>query len=100
MLGKHMSKKINEGQRRYEAYWAKQMADPQYRRVYEEEAQKKELWLQLVEARQATGLTQQQVAERMGVSQAQVARIENKATMPTPCVHFGAILMPWEPSSP
>jgi predicted XRE-type DNA-binding protein len=78
MLGKHMSKKINEGQRRFEAYWTRQMADPEYRRVYEEEAQKKELWLQLVEARQAAGLTQQQVAERMGVSQAQVARIEKQ----------------------
>ena len=43
----------NEGQRRYNEYWAKQMADPEFRRVYEEEAAKKELWLRLVEARQA-----------------------------------------------
>ena len=54
------------------------MADPEFRRVYAEEAQKKDLWLQLVEARYASGLTQQQVAERMGVSQAQVARIEKQ----------------------
>lgn len=39
---------------------------------------KRDLWLQLVEARQAAGLTEQQVAERMGVSQAQVARIEKR----------------------
>ncbi len=38
----------------------------------------KELWRQLVEARQKAGLTQTQVAERMGVSQAQVARIEKR----------------------
>jgi DNA-binding transcriptional regulator YiaG len=69
---------INEGQKQYEAYWAKQMADPEFRRIYEEEAKKKELWLQLVEARQASGLTQHQVAERMNVSQAQVARIEKR----------------------
>jgi len=64
------------GASRYDEYWAKQMANPEFRRVYEEEAAKKELWLQLVEARQAAGLTQVEVAKRLGVSQAQVARIE------------------------
>ena len=44
----------------------------------QEEAAKKELWLQLVEARQAAGLTQQQLAKRLGVSQAQVARVEKR----------------------
>lgn len=67
-----------DGQRRYDEYWAKQMADPDFRRVYEEEAAKKELWLQLAEAREAAGLTQTQVAQRLGVSQAQVARLERK----------------------
>jgi DNA-binding XRE family transcriptional regulator len=66
------------GQRSYEDYWAKQMADPDFRKVYEEEAAKKELWLQLVEARQAAGLTQEQVAQRLGVSQAQIARVEKR----------------------
>ena len=68
----------NVGQERYDEYWAKQMADPEFRRIYEEEAQKKELWLQLVEARQDAGLTQADVAGRLGVSQAQVARIEKR----------------------
>jgi len=67
-----------EGQKRYEEYWARQMADPEFRRVYDEEAQKKVLWLALVEARQAAGLTQAEVARRLGVSQAQVARIEKR----------------------
>ncbi len=66
------------GQARFEAYWARQMADPEFARIYEEEAEKKALWLQLVEARQAAGLTQEEVARRMGVSQAQVARIEKR----------------------
>jgi len=35
----------NEGQKRYEEYWAKQMANPEFRKVYGEEAVKKELWL-------------------------------------------------------
>lgn len=53
-------------------------AEPEYRKVYEEEAAKSELWLQLVEARQAAELTQKQLAERLGVSQAQVARLEQE----------------------
>jgi predicted XRE-type DNA-binding protein len=65
-----------QAQASYEQWRAELRADPEYQRIYEEEAAKGELWLQLVEARQAAGLTQQQVAERMGVSQAQVARIE------------------------
>ncbi len=68
----------NEGRRRYDDYWDKQMADPEFHKIYEEETQKKELWLQLVEARQTAGLTQGEVAKRLGVSQAQVARIEKR----------------------
>ncbi len=66
------------GQARYDAYWARQMADPEFLAVYEEEAAKKGLWLQLVEARQAAGLTQEQMAQRLGVSQSQVAKIERR----------------------
>jgi ribosome-binding protein aMBF1 (putative translation factor) len=40
------------------------------------EALKKDLWVQLVEARQAAGLTQAELAERLGTTQAQIARIE------------------------
>lgn len=71
-------KRKTEGQKRYDEYWAKQMADPEFAATYEEEAAKKELWLQLVEARQKVGLTQKQVGERLGVSQAQVSRIEKR----------------------
>jgi transcriptional regulator with XRE-family HTH domain len=49
-----------------------------YQAIYEEEAAKSALWLQLVEARVASGLTQQQMAERLGVSQAQISRIEKE----------------------
>ena len=67
-----------EGQRSYEEHIARIFADPEFRAIYEEEARKKELWLQLVEARLEAGLTQKDVAKRMGVSQAQVARIEKR----------------------
>lgn len=66
------------GRARYDTFWAKQLEDPEFRTIYEEEAAKKELWWQLVEARQAAGLTQEQLAQRLGVSQSQVAKIERR----------------------
>jgi DNA-binding XRE family transcriptional regulator len=71
-------RRITEGAKRYKEYWDKQMADPKFRAIYEQEAAKKELWLQLVEARQVAGLTQAELAKRLGVSQAQVARLEKR----------------------
>ncbi|HLG73979.1 MAG TPA: XRE family transcriptional regulator [Chloroflexota bacterium] len=67
-----------QGQASYKKWHDDLFADPQYRAVYEEEAAKSELWLQLAEARQASGLTQVELAKRLGVSQAQVARIEKR----------------------
>jgi hypothetical protein len=43
---------MHEGQRSYREWCDSLMADPSFRALYEEEAAKKELWLQLVEARQ------------------------------------------------
>lgn len=68
----------NAGQRSYQEWRDGLLADPEMRAIYEEEAAKKALWLQLVEARQEAGLTQSQMAERLGVTQSQVARIEEK----------------------
>ncbi len=67
---------IAAGQRAYQEWHDRQMANPEFRRIYEEEAAKKELWLQLVEARQAAGLTREQMAQRLGVSALQIAKIE------------------------
>jgi DNA-binding XRE family transcriptional regulator len=67
-----------EGEKSYQEWRDSLWADPEFRAIYEEEAAKSELWLQLVEARQAAGLTQTQMAERLGVSQAQVSRIEKR----------------------
>jgi DNA-directed RNA polymerase specialized sigma subunit len=69
---------IAQGQASYQRWADSLVADEEGRRLYEEEAAKKELWLQLVEARQATGLTQEEVAKRLGVSQSQVSRIEKR----------------------
>src|SRR3954451_2320089 len=69
---------LSEGAKRYQDFWERKMANPEFAKTYEEEAAKKELWLQLVEAREEAGLTQTEVAKRLGVSQAQVARIEKR----------------------
>ena len=65
-------------QARHREWHDHQMADPEFRRIREEGAAKEGLWLQLVEARQAAGLTQEQLAQRLGVSQSQVAKIERR----------------------
>lgn len=67
-----------QGEESYRRWREELQANPDFQRVYEEEAAKSELWVQLVEARQAAGLTQAEVAKRLGVSQAQVARIEKR----------------------
>ena len=64
------------GQASYQRWRDRLQAEPDYQELYDEEAAKGELWLQLVEARRAAGLTQAQLAKRLGVSQAQVARYE------------------------
>lgn len=69
---------IEEGERDYQEWRDGLLADSEFRKIYEEEATKKELWLQLVEARQKAGITQAELAKRLGVSQAQVARMEKR----------------------
>ena len=61
---------IEEGQQAYQEWRDNLLANPEFRAIYEEEAAKKEIWLQLVEARQKAGLTQVELARRLGVSQA------------------------------
>jgi len=67
-----------EGAEQYEEWRRELFATPEDRRIYAEEAAKKELWLQLVEARQEAGVTEAELGERLGVSQAQVARLEKR----------------------
>ena len=69
---------LAEGKASYQRWAESLVATEEGRRLYEQEAAKKELWLQLVEARQDAGLTQAEVAKRLGISQSQVARIEKR----------------------
>ena len=69
---------IKEGEQDYNEWKASLTDTPEKAARYQEIADRSNLWLQLVEARQVAGLTQRQVAQRLGVSQAQVARIEKQ----------------------
>jgi len=52
------------------------MKDPEFRRQYEELGEEFELARSLIEARLAAGLTQEELARRMGTSQPVIARLE------------------------
>ena len=67
---------VEEGQQAYQEWRDNLFANPEFRAIYEEEAAKKEIWLQLVEAPHKAVLTQVELARRLRVSQAQVARME------------------------
>jgi predicted XRE-type DNA-binding protein len=69
---------ITEGKASYQRWADSLVTDEEGRCLYEKEAAKKALWLQLVEARQAAGLTQAELATRLGISQSQVSRIEKR----------------------
>jgi DNA-binding XRE family transcriptional regulator len=75
---KKQSDPISAGERSYQEWRDRLMADPEFRAIYEEEAAQGELWLQLAETRESAGLTQEQVAKRLGVSRKRVARIERE----------------------
>ncbi len=61
----------------------KWMANPKYRREYEELEQGFSLVAALIETRAREGLTQEQVARRMNTTQAVVARLESGGSMPS-----------------
>jgi ribosome-binding protein aMBF1 (putative translation factor) len=69
---------IKEGEQDYQEWRAGLTDTPEKRAKYEAIAAKSDLWLQLVEARQAAGLSQRELAKKLGVSQAQVARLEKR----------------------
>lgn len=55
----------------------KKLADPQFRKGFEAEAQKLEIGEQLSQLRQEAGLTQAQVAKRIGTTPSAISRYES-----------------------
>jgi len=62
---------------------ARRLNDPQYARLYGTETAKVDFAVTLAKARRAATLTQQEIAERLGVSQAYIAKLEGGEANPT-----------------
>jgi predicted transcriptional regulator len=62
---------------------AKLLADPEVRREYEALAPEFEISAELLRARLRAGLSQAELAERMGTSQSSIARLESGQTLPS-----------------
>jgi len=61
----------------------KWMENPEYRQAYEAMRPEFELASAIIAARKKAGLTQAELAERMGAKQSQVARLEAGTTNPS-----------------
>jgi predicted transcriptional regulator len=59
------------------------LTDPEVRQAYDELAPEYEIARAIIRARTACGLTQAELAERMGTSQSYVARLESGRTLPS-----------------
>ncbi len=61
----------------FEAYVQQQLRDPEFARHFAEASERMEIALQIIKLREAHGLTQAQLAERVGTSQQTISRLEN-----------------------
>ncbi len=57
--------------------------DPEYQEIYDASAEEYALIAELIRARSQANMTQEQVAEAMGTTQAVVARLESGRTKPS-----------------
>jgi len=61
----------------------KMLADPEVRKAYEELAPEYLIARELIKARARAGLTQSDVAKRMGTTQSVIARMESGSALPS-----------------
>ncbi len=66
-----------------EEAFARWQKSPSYRKAYEALEEEFSLVSAIIEARTRSGLTQEEIAKRMGAKQSLVARLENGGTMPS-----------------
>ncbi len=61
---------------RFEDFLEEQLQDEEFRREYEA-LQPEHAWVQaMIDARKATGMTQKELAERTGIAQSDISRLE------------------------
>ena len=66
-----------QGARTFKARLREELKDPEFGRQYEEERQALQLAIKIAALREQKGLSQQELAERMGTSQQAISRIES-----------------------
>ena len=61
----------------FDEYFEEQMIDPAVKAEYDELIPEFEIIRAMIEARKATGITQQQLSEKTGITQADISRLEH-----------------------
>ena len=64
-------------------FMAKSLADPEVKREFDALEQEFAIASELIRARARAGLSQSELAERMGTSQSAIARLESGQTLPS-----------------
>ena len=63
---------------RFDDYLAEQLQDPEFRAEWEALQPERAIVQAMIDARQKTGLTQKQLAEKTGISQSDISKFENR----------------------
>lgn len=64
-------------------YLAEQLKDPEFRKCWEEDEAEFQLRLAIIDARNETGMTQEQLAKASGLNQRVISRIQTGNANPT-----------------
>ena len=67
----------------FEVFKARMLANPEVKREYDALEAEFEIAAELIRARARAGLSQAELAERMGTSQSAIARLESGRTLPS-----------------
>ncbi|MCD8213464.1 MAG: helix-turn-helix domain-containing protein [Campylobacter sp.] len=72
-----------QGYTKFDDMLQEQMQDPEFRAEYEALKPWRELQIQLIEARHKAKLTQEQLAQKLGINRPNLAKFETKLENPT-----------------
>jgi len=64
------------GASRFSEYWNTQMANPEFAKLFQIESLKKNLWLSIVEAWHSAGISQDEIAEVLGMTAEEIENLE------------------------
>ncbi len=67
----------------YEQFVQEQMQDPEFKREYDALEPEFAIMQALIDAREASGLTQQELSRRTGITQADISKLENGNANPS-----------------